>query len=244
VNKKKYIIVAIIAIVYLGITITIGTILENNKKYIFFTDGNNLKYNKEWSVINNSELPKKKFNLIKEGSFIGKKHIEIKDKIFVNNEEISGEFIGYSGNNVKYVEYSEEEITNSDYNKINSLLVENNINIDSKNLPYIKKYTIDLDNDNVNEYVYSVSNNYKSDIGQLFSLVFISINENCVIIELNKFNDQFESYLPYLYFLDVNNDNLSEIIVKNTYSSLIGQKIKIVSFLQEITNYRIIFEGE
>jgi len=242
-NKNKYVIVAIIAIVYLGISITIGATIENNKKYIFFADGNNLKYNKKWSIISNLQLPDKKYNLIKDGTYIGKETIEINKNIFVNNEEISGEFIGYNGN-IKYVEYSKEEITDSDYDIIKSLLIENNINVDSKDLPYIKKYAIDLDNDDIEEYIYSVSNNYNSDIGQLFSLVFISINENYVIIEIDKYEDQFKSYLPYLYFLDINNDNLSEIIIKNTYSSQIGQKVKIISLSKKLTDYRIIFEGE
>ena len=114
----------------------------------------------------------------------------------------------------------------------------NLLSINSHQLSFLYKYEIDLNNDGNNEIVYAIANHYDIELGQLFSLVMI---KNGKIIDFNTFDEEFDAYIPYLYFINVNKK--ASIIFKNTYASMIGQDVKIISF-DENLNYEIIFEED
>ena len=217
-------------------------IIESRKIYIFFTDNYNILYDGEWKIIDKSKLPNKKYTIIKDGKYYMKSKVDIYDEISVGNEQLYDNVMGIYGNNINYVEFSNEQLSTEDYDFLSKVLLENNINVSINQLPYIEKNIVDLNNDNINESVYSISNNYDIEIGQLFSLVIVENNYDYVIIDMEEFDSEYESYLPYLYFVNLDNDKKGEIIIKKTYSSLIGQRTKIVSINEQLNNYEKIYE--
>ena len=241
-KNKKYIILFSFIIIYLVLIVVIKYVSDYNKVYIFFTDNYNIEYDGKWKIIDKSKLPNKKYIILKNGKYYIRSKVDIFDNISVGNEEFYNNVMGIYGHNIKYMEFSDEELSNEDNNFLSKVLLENNINISLDQIPYIEKKVVDLNNDGINESVYSISNNYDINIGQLFSLVVVKNNNDYVIIEMEEFESEYESYLPYLYFVNLNKDNDGEIIIKNTYSSLIGQKTKIISINKDLNKYKIIYE--
>lgn len=237
-NKKPYIfLISIMCIIF--VLILIFSIIKNvNTKYIIFSDGNHLKNDGKWSIISNDDVPEKEYKVVIKGNVINSKLKVFDEEIYAGNTKIISDTIAYRGKNINNKYYKELELDLNDYQYLNQVLNQKNINIDISQLSFLYKYQIDLNNDGNNEILYAVANHYDTEIGKLFSLVTI---KNGQILDFNTFDDEFESYVPYLYFIEINKK--TNIIFKNTYASLIGQDVKIMSFDNNL-NYKIVYEEE
>lgn len=236
--KKKYIILGIVILVYVVIAVVIGMITAGNKKYIIFFDGKNLKYDKNWSVTNNS-VPDKTYNIVKDGV------VEKTDKIsfmsdLADEAVISRNIFAYSGN-MKVVPYKKEEI--KDFNFVNEILNVNNIDINLDDVSRKYLYNIDINKDSINEEIYVISNTDRLN-GDLFSIIIVRNRENYAIIDIKKFDSEFGSYFPSLYLIDVDSDGRVEIILKKIYASNEGQKINILKVKEDIKDYDVIFRED
>jgi len=237
-NKKPYIILLSIFVIVFILVLGIVFIRDINTKYIIFSDGNHLKYDNKWSVIDNNDIPNKKYKIVHDG-LVTESEIEVLDEeIYVGNIKIIGDTIAYRGNNIENKNYKYSDLTEIDYQYLNLVLSQKGINLDSHQLPFLYKYEIDINNDQKLETIYALANHYDIDLGQLFALVMI---KNSSIIDFNTFESEFDAYIPYLYFININKKD--SIILKNTYASLIGQDIKIISFAEKL-DYKIIFEED
>lgn len=238
-NKKPYIVLLSIFLILFIFVFVMLFIKDINTKYIIFADGNHLKNDGKWSIIDNDGIPRKKYKVIQNGNVVIESKLDILDKdIYAGNIRIISDTIAYRGNNIISKYYEEKDFDESDYQYLNQILNQKGINIDSHQLSFLYKYAVDLNNDENSEIVYAVANHYDIEIGRLFSLVMIKNGE---VIDFNTFDEEFDAYVPYLYFIEINKK--TSIIFKNTYASMIGQDVKIISF-DENLNYEIIFEED
>lgn len=238
-NKKPYIVLLSIFCVVLIFIFGLLLIKDINAKYIIFADGNHLKNDGKWSIIDNDDIPNKKYKVVQNGNVVLESKLDVLEReIYAENIRIISDTIAYRGSNIDSQYYEDKYFDENDYQYLNQVLKEKSINVDSHQLSFLYKYEIDLNNDGNNEIVYAIANHYDIELGQLFSLVMI---KNGKIIDFNTFDEEFDAYIPYLYFINVNKK--ASIIFKNTYASMIGQDVKIISF-DENLNYEIIFEED
>ena len=241
---KKYIILIIVVLSYVILTLTVNLINNINTSYIVFSDGKNLLYkNGEWSIINNEQIANGKYNFVKDGTYYTKSKIEQKNEFLTinNDEQLTNFMIGYKGKKIKNIEYKIMYLDSNDYKYLESIILKQGLNVRTKDISYMRKYIIDLNNDQVSETIYVISNNWDIQVGDLFSMIIVK--EHNQVIQYDKFDNEYDSYIPTLYFLNNQNDKTIEMIIKNTYSSLIGQSTKIISF-SSLQNYDIIYETE
>lgn len=241
--KNKYLILGIIVFVYLAAIFSFMIISDNNIKYIIFPDGECLKYKKRWEKVDVTDTPNKNYKIIKNGKFYLTSKLKVGEKITFNNENLQEEMFAYRGGNIGHINYSIEDIKEEDYVFLNNLLSEKEINADTKNISYLIKFVVDLNNDNMVEEVYAVSNHYNSQVGDLFTLILIKYQSEYAIIELDKFETEYQAYLPYIFILDVNGDKFGDLILRKRYSSMMGQTTKIMSFKNGFDNYEKIYDG-
>lgn len=240
-KKKNLIILGIIVCVYITVSLLINFLLNINNVYIVFPDNVNLKYEKTWQIFSDEETLNNQYEIIENGNFVSSRKLTIKDGIiYGDNVELVNDTIAYRGTKIGNIPYKNEELNEEDYKYLLNILNSKNINIDVY-LTLNIKYTLDLNGDGNLETIYSVSNNYDTELGKLFSIIVIKNNN--IIIQYNEFDSEYDSYIPYIYFIDLDKDNKVDMIIKNVYSSLTGQDIKLLSFKQDLS-YEYVFEEE
>ena len=236
--NKKYIIIIVFIIIYIIIAVILGIISEGEKKYIVFFDDKNLKYDKKWSIMSKN-IPNLSFNIVKDGivdsNSIINMHSDLADEAAINKN-----IFAYRGN-IKVKPYKKSDVTDNAF--IDKILTENNLNVNSNDISRKYQYNLDINNDGLDETIYVLSNTDIS-LGNLFSMVIVKNMENYVIIDIKRFDSEFGTYFPCLYFMDVDNDNNLEIILKKIYASNAGQKISILKINKEINNYSIVFRED
>lgn len=240
-NKKNLLVLIIIIILYLIISFGIDFLTKINNIYIVFPDNINIKYEKKWQIFTDEKTLKNKYQIIENGNPIESSKLTIKDDIIVgNNIELINDTIAYKGSKVSSISYEKADLNSDDYSYLNQILKSKNIIVDIK-LTLNSKYLIDLNNDGKKEIIYSISNNYDTEIGKLFSITIVKNNNH--IIQYNEFSSEYDSYVPSIYFIDINNDQKADMIIKNIYASLTGQDIKVLKFENDLS-YEYIFEEE
>lgn len=238
-KKKPYIILIIIVVLYFIISISALFYQKINTTYLVFSDSINLKFGKKISILNNQKIPNYKFKIIQNGQVLDKQKIKATDTgMMYKNTLLEEDQIAYRGK-INPVNYITDSLGADDYTYISSILKNNNINVNIQDVSYLYKYKIDINQDKIDETIYVVSNNYDTDIGELFSLVVIK--EENIILDLEQFDNEYAAFIPYLYFIDYKKDGKVEIIIKSVYSSMMGQSIKILSF-QNNLEYNTIYE--
>ena len=240
-EKKNIIILVIIIVVYLFISFLINYMVNFSKIYIIFPDNINIKYEKGWKIFRDEKTLENKYIITNNGDIISEEKLSINDNIITaKNIQLQDDMVAYKGNNIKNIIYKTSEFNENDYNYLRSILKKKNVNIDLK-YTINSKYEIDLNNDGNQETIYSISNNYDTALGKLFSLLMIRNNDE--IIQYEEFESEYDSYIPYIYFVDIKKDNNADMIIKNTYSSLTGQQIRMLSFKDDLS-YEVVFEEE
>ena len=132
-----------------------------------------------------------------------------------NAVKIDGEMFAYSANfDLKVNNFTTEEVDN--YEFVNYVLESNGISTSSK-FTSIYKIELDIDNDFNDETFYLISNAFPLDFEpeKSFSIAFMVKDNNIYYIYKDvTANKGFNGCKPYYNtFLDVDNDNVSELIL-------------------------------
>jgi len=236
-NKKTVIIIISIMVTYLILSIvlfgwnnlknkfqTINIMLSTGDK-ISLKDGNwiDIKDEKEYNW--------NKFDIYVENNFFGNYNLLYNDKwyIFDNNRnsiKYDGRILGINGN-IKYdvINFTEESFDNIGTNSLKKILDDNEIDY-PKEFTYAKKSTLDIDGDEKDETIYTVSNafTYESGLNKKFSIVFIENNDIDILYEdYVSSKDQYDLCVPKINsIIDINKDSKYEIILECNYFSVMG----------------------
>lgn len=240
-NKKKYIIVISLFAVYLFILILFLIINQIGKKYIVFYDDFNLVYEKDWKIIENAKIPEVNFSIVENGKYLNKSKItdELEKNITSDNK-----IFAYKGFGMGKVEYSISEFDESDFEYVNNIIKENNYDFDIYDSNYNDKYEIDLNKDGFIETIYNIGNSYDDEGQNIFSLTIIKGLDDNIILSADKFSLLSEIYSNNFYFINIDNDDSIEMILKKVRCSLGGQEISIYSFKNNSLDYKIIYKEE
>lgn len=240
-KKNSLILVGIIMALYLGISFFISYIININKMYIVFPDNINLKYQGKWEVFQDEKTLNNIYQIVDNGNPVKKSKLLKKEEgIYASELSLENNMLAYKGSRISNIVYQNNELTEADCQYLSNLLYRKNISINVKQI-ITKKYSIDLNNDNVEETIYIVSNNYDTDLGKLFSGILLKNTDEWM--EFDEFDSEYESYVPYVYFVDLYKDQKADMIVKNVYASLTGQDIKLISFKNDLS-YEILFDDK
>ena len=240
-KKSNLIFVGVIMILYLGISFFVSFLININKIYIVFPDNINIKYEGKWQLFQDEKTLNNLYQVVDSGNPVKKAELVKKDDgIYASEISLEDDIIAYRGSKITNIVYQNNELTETDYQYLSNSLYKKNISIDVKRIT-IKKYSIDLNNDDVEETIYIVSNNYDVDLGKLFSGILLKDTNEW--IEFSEFDSEYKSYIPCIYFVDLYKDHLADMIIKNVYSSLIGQDVKLISFKDDLS-HEILFEDK
>lgn len=241
-KKNNLIFVGIIVVVYLGISFFISFLININKMYIVFPDNINIKYEGKWKIFQEEKELNSIYQVVNSGSLIKKSKLSKKDDtIYASEISLEDDIIAYRGSKITNIVYQhDDELTEADYQYLANSLYKKNISIDVKQI-ITKKYNIDLNDNGVEETIYVVSNNYNTDLGKLFSGILLKDTNEW--IEFSEFESEYKSYVPCIYFVDLYKDHLADMVIKNVYSSLIGQDVKLMSFKNDLS-HETLFEDK
>lgn len=224
--QKKYIVLIAITVIYILIMILIfgiekDTIVDNT--YIVIGENTRWKYvDDEWSTlgINDSVFNRNKFKVYKDQLYKGSYFIQNYDDTwyFFDDQNIShdlyGQLFAYkSDRNIDVVSFNEEEPS---IVEIKSLLSKYNIHINSfDDLSKIQKISMDFDNDETNEYIYSLSNYMSQTVSSnLFSIVIYVDNDKHYDI-VKSLDDSVKYIYSVSNIIDTNEDKNYEIIIEH-----------------------------
>lgn len=241
-KKNSLIFVGIIMILYLGISFFINFLININKMYIVLPDNINIKYEGKWKIFQDEKTLNNLYQVVDSGNPVKKAELVKKDDgIYASEISLEDDIIAYRGSKITNIVYQhDDELTETDYQYLSNTLYKKNISIDVEQI-IIKKYNIDLNDDSIEETIYVVSNNYNTDLGKLFSGILLKNTNEW--IEFSEFESEYKSYVPCIYFVDLYKDHLADMIIKNVYSSLIGQDVKLISFKDDLS-HEVLFEDK
>lgn len=223
--QKKYIVIISILLIYVGITLLIFGIDKNsvsNGTYIVIGDNTRWKFeDNDWYNLDAEDniFDDTEFTVYKNQLYQGKYYLQNYNDTWYffdkNNQshDLYGQLFAYSSKDeISVIEFKEEETT---LQELIDLLKKYDIVISSmSDISYAQKISLDLDNDQKEEYIYCISNlmaEHTSD--NLFSFV-LYVNENNVSEII-----QNESTVNYIYsvsnIIDLNGDQKYEIIIEH-----------------------------
>lgn len=223
--KKKLMYLSLIILIPIYIIIAI---FSNTKQDILIIGGNiyieynDKKYNIKNNYKNNPQLNYRKYKI-----YDGEKYIDGYIKFY--KDDITGDtngiiynstldisnlsipLLAYTGNiNIDVADtVVTDKISDNDEIILKSKLTGIIDNIDDINF---KKITVDLNNDNQNEYIYSI---YKYDNDKIYNSIFM-MDSNNRIIDIVTNGEKNEEY-NINYIVDVDMDGEYEIVLSSSY---------------------------
>jgi len=225
-NMKKILIIGSIIVLYLIFAIFGLDFLENMTTRKIYIDTNTAwEYsNNSWANVYNNNIDLKKYNVYSLATFeyLGKLDLQFKngDWYIKNNGKYSkynDQLFAYKGNKIKVYQYNYIYAI-ADTNAISNILSKIGITkYDELNLA--KKIVYDIDNDNIEEKIYVLSNVYAEDGNRKFSVIAVDDGGYIVVKYLL---DVEENMLDILALVDVDDDKKIELIVVNNGFSLSG----------------------
>ena len=243
-NKKYYILIAILIAYFLIIFLVFG--LDNLKSEqriaTIFIDKETawqLEKNK-WNKIevNNEQISNQKFNVFINSENIGNFYIEKQENWILydtsrnlyNYEQ--GDFFAIRSNyDVNVLNINQEQI--SDVSLIKNVLNENGIT-ESDELTVASQYEFDIDNDGIKEIFYAIGNAFTKETfpSKVFSLVFMKKNNEIYYLHKEiEINDGQNGCKPYINtVIDLDSDFKYEIIVSCGYYSIQNRNDKLYKF--------------
>ena len=223
--QKKYIVIISILLIYMLITLLIFGGDKNpisNGTYIVIDNNTRWKYEDDkWDNLD-----------IQDGIFDGTEFIVYKNQVYQgkyylqnyndtwyffdkNNQsyDLDGQLFAYSSEDeIHVIEFEVEEI---DLDELNNLLKKYDIVISNKSeLSYAQKVSLDFDNDEKDEYIYSISNLMAENIqNDEFSLL-LYVDENKTSEIINDISDPSFIY-SISNIIDVNDDQKYELVIEH-----------------------------
>lgn len=234
-TKKRYIkiiiIMILLSIIFL-LTIGLKLIEKENEIDLIVLDNNVIlkKENNKWSSIKQeSELKKYNWNMLHifvDNKYLGKYNIYFNEKFYLfdkdrNAVNYNGDLIAFSNNSYKLVNFTTSDITNNYY--VDKIL--SDYKLDNTSLTSQYYIDLDIDNDNINEQIFVVSNKFPIDNvtqNTYFSFIFLVDKKEIIMIYKNieQTDDSYSGCKPYINnILDINDDNKYEIILNCAHYS-------------------------
>ena len=220
VNKKSYIILFLILIIYTIIMIAVfGTDYIKKKTsntFLFVSPSTRWQYFKgNWI----SNVNASKYNIVYNDEMY----------VFNNNKdsiEYDGKLLGYHGiDKIDVKPFKEQDFDSDDYEIIQKILEENKISYYGK---YVgKKIATNLDKDNDLEYLYYVFNIYDDTLtNNAFVFAFV-LNDNKIEYLQQNIVDKSDIIsnmcVPSIHsIVDIDNDKMYEIIMTCEFASMKG----------------------
>lgn len=229
-SNKAYIILLSVLIIYL--IITFFTLKNTNKKEenISYFVTNNSKYifenNKFSKPENNNKLNWKEYSIYIDNNYIGNYQLQYNDKWYIYDKErnpikYEGNVIGFSNLNINVYNFNKQDITDTEINKINLYLRNENINIVDYNT-YDAKIEFDIDNDNKLEKIYIVTSRINGNDNNIFSMILMEKDNKITTISSkiisSQSNESIKIYDVY-GIIDIDEDKTMEIIISETQYS-------------------------
>lgn len=227
--KKSYIVIIIVFIIYTAIICFIfGNNNTTRDNTFLVTNDTVFKYeDNEWikNSFSNELYSKNLFNVYISNKFQGQFYLSNhNDKWYYfdknnNSYDFYGDLFATSeGVNVSVAQFTEE---NASIQEVNEILYKNNLSINNINeLTLNKKVNYDIDDDGIDEVLYSLSNltlNVDSEDIILFSLVVYSDNDKLTTI-INDSGTVSSNEVNYFYniynIFKLNNDKNYKVIIK------------------------------
>lgn len=235
-NKKVYITLIVIIIIYLGIVLGLYKlgIFDNKNSYIIFNDKTilSIEKNKYTYMNDNDIINKKKFAVYDYNEYLGEYNVKIDDntyKVYDDNYNLvkfKTSFIAiYSPKNkVKMNTNKKESLSQEDFDILKKVLSENNI----ENYTYLltaEKRQVKID-ENKYIYVYNVSNSsIINNDNKYFSIIFTVDNNQYNVLKINVVDkEEYNNSKIYSIeaIIDMNNDEKDEIVINTFISSQNG----------------------
>lgn len=247
-EKRKNLILVlcllIIAVVIMGFFVT----TKKELKIIIDPDGIFTYSNRNWkSEKNRSKFNKKDYDIYLNGVNKGKFDAKFDKKeniyVFTNQKNkkgtISDSFLAIKGKiNYDVKKIATTEFDSSDKVIVDSILKENGITYDYKNIPVQGKLNIDLNNDSKIERIYFLSNTFDDLTNpKAFSIIALIDNNGKIYYIhreiVNKANI-YDICMPYIHdVIDVEKNGNLEVIASCSYYSSIGTKHYIFTYDNE-----------
>ena len=211
--------------------------VEKKDKNIFVFDNNIvLTYSEDkWFEDSIDLYSGKQLSVYDGNNLIGKKEISYNDRWYINDENmnfynLNSKLFAYTGDyDVDLKVINELESDTTDNNIITSFLANKDVNYNYDNL-FIKKYSLDLNENKNNETIYIVINSETLDsplVGDAFSYAF-SLDEDDNIIEFSNSNNECEMDLQNAITMD------SKTFV--IYSCIYPSNQGIINYVYEYKN--------
>ena len=261
-GEKIFLIVLVIYVLIMLLVFLPNYLKKQNETMFIMTTRYKIKYEKgKWKKITNSDDYKlRKLNIYLDGDYFGEYRILYSNRFTLlnDNDEIvpyDGIIFAYSGSNkIKLHEISyNEEINYKDDEIVKDAL--SKIGITQMAYYNIRqKSSIDIDNDNKNEYIYIIDNYEKAsnnsidgitgpvanDSGKNFSVIFMYKNNKVYIIDKIITEDYAFKVFEVLNVIDIKEDNKLELIYNvgeryNTFSDCV--KLYNLANNKEIHNF-------
>lgn len=231
IDKSIKIILSIL-VVYLIIMLIIflpGYLKNRKEKLYLLTNFVKVKYeNGKWSNIDDIEnYNLKKFDVYEDSQYIGNYKIIYSNKFNIFDDD--GKLIDYTGSifassgtlDLDVYDVSESIADQNDKEIVNKALSELNI-ISSNEYSFFQKISLDVDNDSMEETIYSVSN-YYVDVNEntRYSIVFMYKNNKVIILDKYITDDEGIEDGPIfsiLKLLDIKKDKKIELFYTKNYA--------------------------
>lgn len=229
-KNKRYKIIIIVLVVYLLVFflfLGLKNIKNKNQKItLLIGDSTVWEYeNKTWfNITSNSRIDNlswQKYEVFLDNKYKGNYDLWYDDtKWYAFNQDktpvnLEGELIAYKANHdLKIKNFEVRETTNNTY--VHQILRDNNLKTSSQ-LTVNNVINIDIDNDGINEDIYTISNAFPFDFTpeKYFAMVFMVKEEIIYPIYTNIESAKYgNSCKPFIRaFLDIEDDNNYEIII-------------------------------
>jgi len=227
--QKKYIVLISILVIYVTLSMIIFVFMDSypfSKMYIMIDKNTRWEYkDKKWETVSTEDdiFIKNKFKIFSNQNYQGEFFIQNYENewyFFDDNNKsynLEGKLFAYYGDNdINVIPFNSEEPT---IQEVNNLLAKYDIKINNlEELSLVQKVTIDLDKDEENEQIYSLSNMMSEfENSKTFSLVIYIDNDKEKTIMKNITDSSIDD-INYIYsvsnIIDLNNDDKYEIIIE------------------------------
>ena len=228
--SKRYKVIAIILVIYFAVFFLIYGIsnIKNGQREITILVGDNTIWNysdKSWLNITRKEtiesLNWQEYKVFLDNKYFGEYSMwysENKWYAFKSDKsavKMEGELIAYRSNyDLKIKQFEIKENNNNTY--VHQVLKDNDLSTSSR-MTVNNVVNFDIDNDGIEEQIYTISNAFASDFypDTIFSIVFMVKEEKIYSMYTNIQKANYgNGCKPYIRsFLDIDDDNKHEVIL-------------------------------
>lgn len=236
-SKKSIIILVIIIVTYLFLAIIFFGFEDFMNKFqgleIMLSNGEKwqLKDGKWSNIEDNEDYNWKKFDVYIDNQLFGEYDLLYNNKWYIFDSsrksiKYNGKILAIRGNK-KYqvIEFQEQDLDVNGEELLKNILDQHNIDYPQE-FTYAKKVTLDIDGDDKEENIYTVSNafTYETDVNKKFSIIFINgDNKQILYHKYVDVGDQYDLCVPKINsIIDIDEDSNYEIIFECNYFSEMG----------------------